>query len=1230
MKGQRWLIAVDTGGTFTDCWGQAPDGTRSRCKLLSSGRLRTVLAEVPQENVLVLRDKWGTQNDFFRGFTVEAVVDGETWLGTVVAWDSRTGQITLDRPQPMSASAGQVIELFTGEAAPVVGVRLLTGTMWGQKFPAMEFRLSTTRATNALLEGQTARPVLWVTEGFGDLLEIGCQRRPDLFALGHHKRRLPLGPVVEVPERLAATGEVLKPLDEGDMRRAAAEMVAAGHSVAAVALAHSYQNPVHERRLREILLAAGFTSVSLSAELSPLIRLLPRAQTAVVDAALTPVMQAFVESVRSPLGAEEFFCLASSGSLRRPAQFHAKDSLLSGPAGGVAGCAAIARAAQVKRILTLDMGGTSTDVSRWEGDFLYQFEQRVGSASILSPSLKIETVAAGGGSICDVTDEGLTVGPRSAGADPGPACYGKGGPLTLTDVNVLLGRINHQKAAVPLWPDAARQRLAELKRKLAAFGWPVPNSDDELLQGLLDIAVERMAEAVRRISVREGRDPADYALVAFGGAGPQHACAVARRLGVRQILVPQQAGLLSAFGAGQAPLETVEERQILDIFGSSLLAELPKILTIMEDAALARLEGSVITRRLAEVRLKGQDTSLTLNLGDPSALEAQFAQRYRELYGYAVPAGRLLELVSLRIMAATPVEPSAAEVFKAEPRLGPFLEQDGFSTLVVDEGWQAVLGSAGTWSLEQTVASQRLPAAMPQAAAAVEAELFRCRFSGLVEEMGALLQRTAISTNVKERLDFSCALLDAGGRLVMNAPHIPVHLGALGECVRRVAEVLPPEPGDLFVTNDPAFAGSHLPDVTVICPVFADDQTLVGFTANRAHHAEIGGIVPGSMPAFARCLAEEGVVLPPMLLARSGEYFEDRVEALLSQGCHPSRAVADNLADLRAQAAAARHGAEVLQQLCHGHGAAVVRRQLGQILSVSAEAMERKLAAASFSQSAVMELLDDGWKICAAVSREANGALLVDLTGSSPVHPGSRNATLAVVRSATLYVLRLWLAADIPLNEGIMDRVHLRVPPGFLNPQFASDPSRSPAVVAGNVETSQRLVDALIRVFGLEACSQGTMNNVIFGNKAFGHYETICGGAGAGPGYPGASALHTHMTNTAITDIEILERRYPVRIRRFAVRSGSGGVGKWPGGDGVVRDYEFLAPVTLSVLTEHRITPPFGLMGGGPGQCGRQIVVRASGVSEVLPGSATVELTAGDRLVMETPGGGGWGSLVEV
>ncbi len=1078
------------------------------------------------------------------------------------------------------------MEIFTGEAAPVLGARLLTRTPPHAHFPQMRFRLATTRATNALLERKGSRTALFITEGFGDLMLIGDQRRKDLFALRHEARDIHYSAVCEVHERLDASGRELAAVDEAHLREAATSFVQKGMVTAAVALLHSDLNAQHERRVREILLECGFTHVSLSSELAPFVRILPRAQSAVANAYLTGPVEQFIHDVEEPLMHDSSLSLmTSAGTIEPAARIKPKDLLLSGPAAGVLGALNAAKRLGHTRVITFDMGGTSTDVARVDGAVGYRFHQHVGGITLLTPSVAIETVAAGGGSICAWTPSGLAVGPRSAGSDPGPACYGKGGPLTITDVNLLLGRFDPECAPIPLDRNAAEARLIELletirtqtERKL---------DREELLGQLLELATEHMADAIRRISVLEGYDPAEYALLAFGGAGPQHACDVAERLGIRTILAPHHAGILSAVGLQEALPERFAQRQVLKLL-DEVKEELPTMLRMLIQQATDELNeaSDIEIRCIAELRLRGQDTPLQIEFTEPEKLHEAFARQYQHLFGYALPAGKPVELVSLRVIARPKQAMELRTVKRSEDASptfkGPQLVQDAFSTLVIAENWRGEEIPDAGWVLHQDSTKSAIES--------VSLDLMRHRFTSIVEEMGALLRRTALSTNIRERLDFSCALLNPAGRLITSAPHIPVHLGALGICVREVMHVCDLQDGDTIITNHPAFGGSHLPDVTLITPVFSRDQ-LLGFVANRAHHAEIGGLSPGSMPANATRLTEEGVVIAPMHLCRKGVADFDRVRRLLAEAPYPTRSIEDNIADLHAQLAANRRGLERLLALLAHSSAESLRMQMQGVLDESRSVMRRFMS--TLPEGAARERMDDGAAIAVNL-KQGNGKLVIDFTGTTSQHPANLNATPAIVHSAVLYVLRLVLHEDLPLNEGLLEDVEILLPDGsFLNPAFHQDAAQCPAVVGGNVEVSQRVVDTLLKALRAQACSQGTMNNFLFGNERFGYYETIGGGAGAGAGYDGASALHTHMTNTAITDVEIIERRYPVRVRKFSVRRGSGGEGHWKGGDGLVREFEFLEPLTVSLLTQHRTTQPFGMEGGEAQESGQQVLIQ--------------------------------------
>jgi 5-oxoprolinase (ATP-hydrolysing) len=1261
-----WRIHVDTGGTFTDCLAVDPVGRVHRAKVLSSSSLRGVLAAPVEGDTVRTTPGWGGVEGLGRGARFRLL--GEAGEGTeVLEHRAAVGVLRLATPLAGRCEAGEAFELLFAEPAPVLAARLLTGTPAGAPLPPLEMRLGTTRGTNALLERRGAPTALFVNTGFADVLRIGTQQRPELFTLDP-RRPPPLAEhVVEVPGRLDAAGLEIEPLRLDEVAPRVRALVRAGVRSAAVALLHSYRDPSHERALGRLLRELGMERVSLSGELAPAIRLYPRAQTAAVDAYLAPVVRDYLEAVEAAIGGggSRLLVMTSASGLARPASFAPKDSLLSGPAGGVVGAAAAGRASGHPRVIAFDMGGTSTDVARVDGEHAYVWEHAVGGVSLLAPALAIESVAAGGGSICRHDALGLRVGPESAGAWPGPACYGAGGPLTLTDVNLLLGRLDPARFGIPVDRAAAAAALDALREALrgehggdaAALPDAIP-----LLDGLLEIADERMADAIRGISLREGYDPAEYALVAFGGAGAQHACGVATRLGMETVLVPADAGLLSAVGIGHAAIERLAERQVLRRL-DEVEPELPALLAELEESARASVRGEGVAeeavdvrRRIAELRFLGQDSTLSVEYDSAGSLAPLFHERYLEVFGH-LPEERPVEVESLRVIAASTTaepEPAAAvrrrelepagthrcwtgSAWEAVPAFererlppgsafaGPALVWERHSSTWVPPGWEARVDGAAALVLRRTsdgagpggrVADGGRPAAVVE-------ELFTSRFTALVAEMGEQLQRTALSTNVKERLDFSCALLGPDGELVVNAPHIPVHLGALGECVRAVRQALPLRPGDVAVTNHPAFGGSHLPDVTVITPVHGEGGELLGYVASRAHHAEIGGTRPGSMPPDARTLIEEGVVIAPRLLLAGGEPRWEEIRTLLEGAAFPSRDPESNLADLRAQVAANQRGTELLKRLAAAHGRAPVHEQMRRLTARAERRVTEALRGRAGRHEAV-ERLDDGSELRVSIE-VSDGRAIFDFAGSAGTHPGNLNATPAIVRSAVLYVLRLLVDEPIPLNEGLMRRVELRIPRGLLNPEFPADPARAPAVVGGNIEVSQRLVDTLIRALGLAACSQGTMNNVLWGNASFGYYETVAGGAGAGPGWAGASALHTHMTNTRITDVEVLEHRYPVRVERFAVRTGSGGAGEWHGGDGVVREIRFLQPMSLSLLAQHRVERPYGMAGGEAGAPGRQRVVRADGEVLELRGTDACEVQPGDRLVLETPGGGGWG-----
>jgi 5-oxoprolinase (ATP-hydrolysing) len=1265
--GAMWRICIDTGGTFTDCVARDPSGARRRAKALSSGAVRVRLGPSARDGWLTLV---GVPEELDLTGWMLAPADGDGQGVTIAAFDAVTKSARSTGAGAQEWRPGRLLEASTGEPAPIVAARMVTGAPLGSPLPPMAMRLATTRGTNALLQGAVARVALFVTEGFGDLLEIDDQRRPDLFALDIRKRRPWHERVVEVPGRLTADGSELRPLELDRVRSAAKAMLGEGVNCAAVALAHAWINPDHERAVEALLLELGFAHVSRSSALSPMIGMLTRARTSVVNAALAGVIDGYIASIRAALSPDSTLeVMTSAGGMADAGDFRPKDSLLSGPAAGVAGAVAAGLASGCQPVIAFDMGGTSTDVSRSDArvGFEYVFRHEVGGAEILAPALAIESVAAGGGSICDVVDGVLSVGPQSAGASPGPACYGAGGPLTITDVNLLLGRIDPARFATPIDVTAARRAFNAVCAR-AGIGPGEEARRDGLLQGFLDLANERMAGAIGRVSARKGYDPSECALVAFGGAGGQHACAVAERLGITRIISPPEASLLSAVGLEVAARDQIVERQTLRLL-ADIEPELGNLFDAMVGAAVQRTTreretapDDLTIRRIAHVRFAGQEFAHAIDWAPGLDLLQAFRDRCAQVFGHALE-NRAVEVESLRVVLrdrgaadqrAAPIEKAEraraasgararfggewidADVFERTNLQpgdfvdGPALVVEDQTIVAVERGWEAMIDSSGALSMTHRELRREGRLAKP---AMVKLELAASRLISIAQEMGETLRRTAISTNVKERLDYSCAILDPKGRLVVSAPHIPVHLGALGLCVRRlVAARGELAPQSAIVTNHPAFGGSHLPDVTVVAPAHDEHGRLLGYVACRAHHAEIGGSRPGSMPPDARSLEEEGAIILPMTIMSEGRAQWANVHKALTEARYPTRAIEDNLADLAAQIASCRRSTGSLRDAAAEMGAEVLVGAMESLLRRADSGMTTALAALGETfEGTATEPIEDAVRSNSAIRVRVEvraGHTTVDFTGTSGTHPGNLNAPAAVTQSAVIYVLRLLLGdagAGLPLNEGLMARVSVVAPPGLLNPAFDVDPGRSPAVAAGNVETSQRIVNALVRAFGLAADSQGTMNNVLFGAAGFGFYETICGGAGAGPGFAGASAVHTHMTNTAITDAEIIERRYPVRMERFAVRAESGGSGRWRGGDGAVREFVFLEPVALSVISQSRTNGPRGGAGGGAGSTGSQWLIRASGRKEPLGAIDGRDVGAGDRLIIQTPGGGGWG-----
>lgn len=1245
-----WLLWVDTGGTFTDCIARDPDGNTHHLKVLSSSVVRATVTNQPDPLHLEVNVSWPCDQDIFAGFELNVV--GTSQRARVTGVNFSANSITLEAPIG-KVLPGAFIELSTGEEVPVLAARLLTRTSIKKSFPPLEMKLGSTRGTNAILENKGAKTAFLVTAGFKDLVQIGNQQRPDLFALDIRKPAPLYEVVAEINERIASDGKVLTPLSTSEIDRLIELLRREKIASVAIALLNAYANPAHEHELAMALRNNGFSFVSASHELSSQIRLLTRAETTIANAYLDPIIRSYVDGIQKGLSGAPVFIMTSSGSLVPASSFYPKDSLLSGPAGGVVGAAQQALRSGVKKILAFDMGGTSTDVSLYNGRYDYRFESRVGSHSILSPALAIETIAAGGGSICDFDGYRLLVGPQSAGANPGPACYGAGGPLTITDVNLLLGRIDPRQFAIPLAPEKSKVALSVLLDKMKKRGKGAPAI--KVLNALLQIANEKMAEAIRKISVQQGHDPRDFTLLSFGGAGGQHACSLAGMLNIAHILVPYEAGLLSAYGIGHATVERFEELFLLQPLAkteASLSRKLDKLYAQACQTLITQGHPGNRIRRKANLiflRFAGQDTPLEISYRPGDSIVKLFKRSYISVYGHY--PDRTIEVESIRVIAE--VVSSRSTAGKKNPRgyvprrvaqqratvagkqksipvfrwemlrpgaliTGPALVVSENSTTLVEQGWKFQLDGVGNGRMKHQQLHRPYTA---EATAEGELELFTNRFTAVAQEMGALLQRTSFSVNIKERLDFSCAVLDAAGYLVVNAPHIPVHLGSMGVCVREVKKVIPMQEGDVVITNHPAFGGSHLPDVTLIKPVY-HARRLVGYVANRAHHAEIGGSKPGSMPADAAALEQEGVIISPTYLVRRGKPQWEKIAQLLTTGKFPTRALAENVADLRGALASILLGERRLQALCEAHSAKTVSRQMKSLKRYACSLLRDKIIKLNKQSSTAVELLDDGAALKVTIKKNKS-TLTLDFTGSSPVHPGNLNATRAIVQSVVLYCLRLWVNAPLPMNEGLLDDVDIVLPHGLLNPDFRSQPM--PAVVGGNTEISQRLTDTVLKALGLAACSQGTMNNFLFGNEKFGYYETICGGTGAGEGFHGASAVHQHMTNTRITDPEVLEFRYPVRLLQFAIRTGSGGPGRWRGGDGCVREVQFLEKLEVNLLTQHRVQAPYGMMGAENGRPGKNTWLRTNGTTEDLKGVASFTAAPGDNLIIETPGGGGWG-----
>jgi len=1200
MTQARWQFWVDRGGTFTDLVGRAPDGQLHTLKLLS------------------------------------------------------------DNPEQYPDAA-------------VEGIRRLLGLRAGELIAAEHVecvKMGTTVATNALLERKGDRTLLITTRGFRDALRIAYQARPRLFDRHIVLPELLHERVIEAQERVAADGRVLQPLEEMHLRERLWAAHDSGIRACAIVFMHGWRFPAHERAAAVLAREVGFTQVSASHEVSPLMKLVSRGDTTVVDAYLSPILRRYVDSVQAQMPGVRLFFMQSSGGLTEAHRFQGKDAILSGPAGGIVGMVRTAVADGHSRVIGFDMGGTSTDVSHYAGEFERAFETQVAGVRMRAPMMSIHTVAAGGGSILSFDGARLRVGPESAGANPGPASYRRGGPLATTDANVLLGRIQPEhfprvfgpRADEPLDRDGVAQRFAALVDQVQQASGR-PTSPQALAEGFLQIAVQNMANAIKRISVARGYDVTQYTLQCFGGAGGQHACGVADALAMTRVYVHPLAGVLSAYGMGLADRIEMREASVelplddagLDA-GQAALAQLAAR-AADELAAQGVAAASITLHRRIHLRYAGTDTALVVDFGEQTAIRAAFEAAYRQRFAFLMPERALvIEAVSVEAVAAgdpfIPADGDPADVHHPQPKAqvrmhcgswldaglyereglaagaqldGPAVIAERNATTVVEPGWRARVLVSGALLLER-VQPRAAQTALGTDADPVLLEVFNNLFMNIAEQMGLRLQNTAYSVNIKERLDFSCALFDAQGQLIANAPHMPVHLGSMSESIRTVIARNPHmQPGDAYVLNDPYHGGTHLPDVTVVTPVYLDDvpggaPQPAFYVASRGHHADIGGATPGSMPPFSTCIDEEGVLFDNFLLVRAGQLREPELRAQLASGRYPARNPDQTIADLRAQLAANEKGVQELRAMVAQFGRATVAAYMGHVQNNAEESVRRVITAL---QDGRFELpLDNGAVIKVRVTVDAQQReATIDFSGTSAQLPNNFNAPKAVTMAAVLYVFRTLVDDDIPLNAGCLKPLRVIVPEGcMLNPLPPA------AVVAGNVETSQCVTNALYGALGVMAAGPCTMSNFTFGNAQHQYYETIAGGSGAGPGFDGTAVVQTHMTNSRLTDPEVLEFRFPVCLEGYAIRTGSGGGGRYRGGDGGVRRVRFLEPMTASILSNGRVHGAFGMAGGEPGAVGVNRIERADGRREPLAHIGTVQMQPGDVFVIETPGGGGFGT----
>ena len=1197
-KAKGWEIWIDRGGTFTDLVAKRPDGRIVTHKLLS------------------------------------------------------------DNPEKYQDSA-------------IFGIRELLRISSSSKIPVSKIssiKIGTTIATNALIERKGERTFLLTTKGFKDALRIGYQNRPKLFDRHIKLEQLLYERVAEVSERISATGEIVSPLNEQETRNVLKEAYSLGFRSVAIVFMHAFNYPAHENRAEEIAKGIGFTQISTSNKTSPLIKFIPRGDTTVIDAYLSPTLQNYVKRISKDLSIKanaqpKLMFMQSNGGLTKFQHFKGKNAILSGPAGGVVGMVRTAELEGFSHVIGFDMGGTSTDVSHYDGQLERVYETIISGVRVRTPMMKIHTIAAGGGSILHFDGERFRVGPDSAGANPGPASYRRNGPLTVTDCNVMLGKIQADFFPALFGPGSnqrldvkvVRKKFLKMAQKISSGNKEKVLEPEEVAEGFLRVAVENMANAIKKISVQQGHDVTRYTLNCFGGAGGQHACLVADALGIKQILLHPFAGMLSAYGIGLADVRVIREKSIEALLkpGIKLNQEINKL---KDDAEKAVKEQGVFPENITvenkvHIRYQGTDNAIVVPFNTPKKMKKTFEQKHQKQFGF-INENKEIVLESLSVEAIG-IEKEIPALSKAKTNTvchetftvpiycngtwqnasmahrstlkqsldGPAIILDNGATVIVEPGWSAQLTPRQSIILKRVVSRPTFQAVEAKVNP-VMLEIFNNLFMSIAEQMGTTLANTAHSINIKERLDFSCALFDQDGNLIANAPHMPVHIGSMGNSIQSVIKKNKGQvkAGNVYALNAPYNGGTHLPDITIVTPVFDDSKaTILFYVGSRGHHADIGGITPGSMPPNSKSVEEEGILIDNFLLVENGVFRENAIVKRLSSGPHPARNIKQNIADLQAQVAANETGVRELRKLAKNFGINVVHNYM-KFVQDNAEKCIRN-ALDSLRSGKFKYIMDTGSKIEVDVKINKNKrCATIDFTGTSTQTSNNFNAPSSICTAAVLYVFRTLIDEDIPLNAGCLKPLNIIIPNGcMLKPVYPA------AVVAGNVETSQCITDAIYGALGVLASSQGTMNNLTLGNNEYQYYETICGGSGAGPNFDGTDAVHTHMTNSRLTDPEILEIRMPLRVEEFQIRQGSGGHGKYIGGNGTIRKLRALEPMTAAILSLHRKFAPFGLNGGKPGKRGHNWVKKINGSVTKLKGTDQLNLDVGDVIVIETPGGGGFG-----